>query len=172
MESPKVPPISIENAKILFRNFSGKEGKFNAKGLRNFCVLLEDDLAQKLIKDGWNVRWLEPNAKYEERRAYLQVKVRFDKFPPRIMLIKSKGKSRLDEENVHILDWAEFETVNLIISGYSWDVSGKTGIKAYLKRMYATLVEDEFEKLYENVPDSAQSALLDQDDDEELPFDL
>ena len=37
-----VEPISIENARILFRNFSGRETKFNREGNRNFCVLIED----------------------------------------------------------------------------------------------------------------------------------
>ena len=31
--------ITFEDRKILFRNFSGEEGKFNAKGRRNFCIV-------------------------------------------------------------------------------------------------------------------------------------
>ena len=50
--------LMIENAKIIFRNFAGKEGMYNAEGDRNFCVLLEDDLAEQLVKDGWNVKTL------------------------------------------------------------------------------------------------------------------
>ena len=42
--------LSIENAKIGFRNFSGRANTYNAEGQRNFCVFLEDDeLAEKLI---------------------------------------------------------------------------------------------------------------------------
>lgn len=151
--------IVIEHAKIGFRNFSGKEGKFNPAGRRNFCVFLESDLGKTLENDGWNVRWLEPRDESEDRQAYLQVAVSFNNIPPKIILITSNGKTQLDEEGVNILDWAEIENVDLIIRPYNWDVSGKNGIKAYVKSMYVTLVEDEFESKYFDVPDSAANCL-------------
>ena len=46
---PKTPRLLVEDAKIAFRNFSGKEGQFNAKGDRNFCLLLTDELAEDLV---------------------------------------------------------------------------------------------------------------------------
>ena len=50
--------ILIENARIVFRNFEGKEGPYNRAGDRNFCVLLDDDLAGQLLADGWNIKAL------------------------------------------------------------------------------------------------------------------
>ena len=156
--------IVIENARIGFRNFSGKEGKFNPAGRRNFCVFLDSDLARTLEGDGWNIRWLQPRDDEDEEQAYLQVAVSFDNIPPKMILVSSNGKSQLDEESISILDWAEIENVDLIIRPYNWDVNGKSGVKAYVKSMYVTLVEDEFEHKYMDVPDSAANTLANDGD--------
>ena len=152
--------IRIEGARIGFRNFSGEEGRFNPKGRRNFCVFLEEDIAKDMEKEGWNVKWLEPREEGDESQAYLQVKVVFGKIPPKIVLVTGRGKTRLDEDTVNILDWAEIQNVDLIIRPYNWEVNGSTGVSAYIKTMYVTLKEDEFESKYYDVPDSAASAMM------------
>ena len=152
--------IRIEGARIGFRNFSGEEGRFNPKGRRNFCVFLEEDIAKDMKKEGWNVKWLEPREEGDDPQAYLQVKVVFGKIPPKIVLVTGRGKTRLDEDTVNILDWAEIQNVDLIIRPYNWEVNGDTGVSAYIKTMYVTLREDEFETKYYDVPDSAASAIM------------
>ena len=147
--------IVIENARIGFRNFSGKEGRFNPAGRRNFCVFLETEIAKDLEQDGWNIRWLVPKDPDEPKQAYLQIAVSYLHFPPRIILVTSKGKTSLTEETINILDWAEIVNVDLIIRPYNWEVNSKTGTKAYAKSMYVTLAEDDFEGKYRDVPDTA-----------------
>ena len=151
--------IVIENARIGFKNFSGEEGRFNPKGKRNFCVFFDEENARKLEAEGWNIKWLSPKDEYESAQPYLQVAVHFGKVPPKITLITSHGKSLLDEDTVNILDWAEIKSVDLIIRPYNWEMNGKTGTKAYLKSIYVTLQEDEFESKYYDVPDSAMSSI-------------
>lgn len=158
MSNPRVNSvISIENARIGFRNFSGKEGQYNPAGRRNFCVFLESELGRTLEEDGWNVRYLRPKDDQEEDQAYLQVAVNYDNIPPRIVLITSRGKTILEEDTVSLLDWAEVKTIDLIIRPYNWVVqpgtkNEKSGVKAYLKSMYVEIVEDEFEKKWASVP--------------------
>jgi len=155
--------VVFENARIIFRNFSGKEGKFNNEGNRNFCLLLDEDIARDLQVEGWNIKWLEPREEGDKKQAYTQVRVSYPENgrPPKVTMISSRGNTKLTEETIDILDWAEIETIDLIVRPYQWEVRGATGIKGYLQTMFVTIREDELELKYANAPDSALSCIGD-----------
>lgn len=139
---------TIEDARIIFRNFSGKEGQYNRQGDRSFAVILTPDLAKALTRDGWNVRSLQAREEGDEETPYIQVSVNYKNRPPKVVMITSTARTHLSDDTIEVLDWADIQTVDLIIRGYDWDVNGKTGTKAYLQSMYITIEEDELERKY------------------------
>ena len=159
MAKSNMSNATLENVRIVFRNFSGAEGKFNRKGDRNFAVILDQEMAEQMIKDGWNIKYLQPRNEDEEPQAYIQVSVNYNGRPPRVVMISSRGRNNLNEDQVDILDWAEIKNVDCIIRPYEWEVNGRTGVKAYLQSIYVTIEEDELELKYNDVPDSAASSL-------------
>lgn len=151
---PREDLITIENARIAFRNFEGKAKQYNKEGDRNFCILLDQELAEHMREAGWNIKHLKPRDEdYEnELRPYIQVSVNYKGRPPRIVLISSKGRTPIDEDLVQMLDHVDVQMVDLTLRPYDWTVSGNTGRKAYLKTMFLTMAEDEIELKYAEDP--------------------
>lgn len=153
VQRKRLEPVTLQGRRLIFRNFAGAQGQYNAKGERTFNLVLEPDEAEAMSRDGWNVKQLKPRDPEEQPLYLLNVRVRYDKYPPRVVLITSKGKTPLPEDLIGILDTAEFDNIDLIVTPSFWDVNGKTGYKAYLKALYATLHEDELELKYMDTPD-------------------
>jgi hypothetical protein len=159
--------VRIDNARITFRNFEGLEKKFNPPGNRNFSIFLPDDVAKEMEAAGWSVKWLNS---YEDEapQAVIGVKLNFGNYPPNVVLVADGKMTRLDETNISVLDYAELEQVDVILRGYEWEVSGKTGVKAYLKTGYFVLVVDELAKKYSNEAGLAQESLDDNTEEEKF----
>jgi hypothetical protein len=148
--------VIMEGVRIIFRNFEGKEGPYNKQGERNFAVLLDDKIANMMAEDGWNVKWLKPREEAEEGeedQPYLPVSLRYDVFPPHVVLVTSRNRTVLNEDQVEVLDYSDIVNVDLIVRPHNWNVNGKTGIKAYVKTMFVTIEEDELVRKYAAMDD-------------------
>lgn len=151
--------ITIENAKLLYRNFAGAEKQYNRDGDRNFCVILPEDVAEMMARDGYNIKRRKPREDEDEAGAigdpYVQVKVSYKGRAPEIYMIGSKTRRRnlLDEGLVPMLDQVEVVECDLRFSPYNWTVRGDTGVTAYLRKMYITIYEDELDLKYADTPE-------------------
>lgn len=142
--------VTIEDARLIFRNFAGKEDKYTRAGDRNFCILLTQEAAIAMEEAGWNVKQLKARDEDEptETQPYIQVAVSYKNRPPRIILLTSQGRTPVDEDLVEMLDYAEIETVDVTLNPYQWAVNDNTGVKAYLKTMYMRIREDPLDIKY------------------------
>jgi hypothetical protein len=147
--------ITFEDAEILFRNFTGREEKFNAEGDRNFALLLPPDIGEAMLEDGWNVKHLKPREEGDVPQAYLQVALKYWKRdgqpvmrPPRVVMITSRGRTPLEEDMVSILDAVEIRKIDMTIRPSFWKTSTGEGVKAYLQTMYVTINEDPLDVKY------------------------
>jgi hypothetical protein len=163
--------IRLEGAQLIFKNFAGKQTDYNNAGNRNFGVLLDPELAESLIEDGWNIKHLKPREDDPDQfeQPWIPVKVKFEPYPPVCQLITSRGKLRLTEETIDQLDWSIIESCDLVIRPYNYPaIAGRpAGVSAYLKAMYVTVVEDDFAKKYADIPDLDAPVYADEYEDEE-----
>lgn len=141
--------LQIDDARIIFRNFSGEPSKYNREGDRNFAVVIPNsDLAERLSDDGWNVKINDPREEGDDPFIYLPVKVKFNDRGPNVYLISGGKRNKLDEETVDILDDIDIRSVSMDIRPYDWEVNGKTGRAAYLQSIEVVQEIDRFAARY------------------------
>ena len=142
--------LQIDDARIIFRNFSGAPSKFNREGDRNFAVIIpEQEIADALIAEGWNVKIKPPREDGDTPFMYLPVKIKFNDRGPRVYLKSGSNIIRLDEESVSCLDNVDIISVDLDIRPYDWNVNGMEGRTAYLQSIQVTQEVDRFYDQYE-----------------------
>ena len=166
MANKETGTILIENAKLIFRNFAGREREYNSEGDRNFSVVLEPELARKMLDEGWRVKQLKPREEGEEGDYHLKVTVNYKKGrPPRVMMITSRGGTDLGADEVEILDVADIKKADILINGWWSDMAGG-GFSGFLKSAFITLNEDELEMKYADVNSADATVGLSSEDEE------
>ena len=141
--------INIEGATIIWKNFSGERDKFNP-GKRGFSVVIDDAvMAKELKQEGWNVkeRLLQEGADPSEQEWTLPVKLNMNRYT-QVWLIVGNHKTLLNEDTVAQLDVVDIVNCDISIRPYEWEMSGRTGITAYVDSMYVTIRENKFAEKY------------------------
>lgn len=151
----RIPPLTIRNCKVFYKNFSGRPDKYHPRGgddNRTFCVEIADpEVAQAMTNDGWNVRMPRPSEDGEERYPYIQVKVNYrGDYPPNIYMVSGRRKTLLNADTVGNLDHVRFVNADVRISPYTYidRDSGEERLSAYVRDLYATVEVDELAEAY------------------------
>lgn len=141
--------IQIDDARIIYRNFSGVGSQFNREGDRNFAVIIEtEEQADALAAEGWNVKIKPPRIEGEGVFMFLPVKVKFSDFGPNVYLRSGRAMTKLDENSIGCLDNIDILGVDMDIRPYDWTVNGKDGRTAYLESIHVTQSIDRFAERY------------------------
>lgn len=139
---------TLRDFPITFKNFSGRETRYNRAGNRNFAIVLDDETADELLAQGWNIHVKE----YADggRRNTLPVSIGYsEKYQPIVVMVTPKGeyfkKTNLTEETVGELDAARVVRARVILNGRTWsNAQGNSGIKAWLDNGYFVIEKDVF----------------------------
>ena len=141
--------LQIDEARIIYRNFSGVGSKFNREGDRNFAVVIPtEELADRLTELGWNVKVKPPRDDDDTPFMYLPVKVKFNERGPAAYLRSGDNMIKLDEDSVSCLDDIDIVSVDMDLRPFDWDVNGKQGRTAYLQSICVTQQIDRFAAKY------------------------
>ncbi len=163
--------LIFDREKIIFKNFSGKEGPYNAQGERSFSVIIEDPMvAQKLADEGWNIRILKSRDEDAEPNHRLPIKVTqrsrdgkgFTRLPS-IFKHKNSTHVRLNENTVGDLDYDDIVETSFVVRGYQYE-PGK--ISAWLNSMDVVIADDPFADRYGRPGDG----FMNEPEPEDLPF--
>lgn len=113
----------------VWRHFDVSDGDYK------FTVFLPEDLYIAMADEGWYVKHKEKYAG-DQREFQIDVGFRFDKYPPNITMITDDGaRVPITEDNVAILQTADFERVDLVIRPYNWQKDSSSGVSAKLDSM-------------------------------------
>lgn len=155
----RVDDITIRGAsgaQVIFRNFAGEATAFNNPGDRNFCLVIDEELAERLEQIGFTIKRTKEREDYDSV-PYIKIKVGYtlkdgsdNNYPPKIFKIDSTGMKMLDKNNVKLLDGARMNKVELEFSARPYEdrKTGEIKYTAYLKSFYAEIEESALEREY------------------------
>ena len=153
--------LMLENMQITFRNFAGVATDYSPAGVRTFSVILDNlEQAQALEAMGWKVKYPKPREDGSESRyaATMPVSIKYHPrlAPPRIVMLTSRGQTKMGEEDIDILDFMNIKKVDMILRPFHWKLkTGGEGVKNMLSSIYITIQEDALELKYADVPEVA-----------------
>lgn len=178
MARERMSDVTVKGCKgqqLIFRNFEGVANRYNNPGDRNFCLIIDEELASELEAKGFTIKRTKGDGDYDPV-PYIKIKIGYTRkdgsdnpYPPKIFKIDSTGMKMLDKNNVKLLDGSRLNNVDLEFSASPYEDRDTGTIKysAYLKSLYAEIEESALEREY----NERFAGMDSQDPNGSLPFD-
>lgn len=162
--------LNVEQAGMIYKNFSGKPTKVNpAGGKRTFSLVLTKEYAERLDAQGWNIKVKEIRdqlqdgemtrtvswgdyinnyqTEFDHALIYTEIVVNENsEYPPRIYKVSEfngeKTMALVPPEQWFRMDESELMNVDIVIHPYTHgrSIANPDAKKGYLKSMYAMAV--------------------------------
>lgn len=135
--------LRVENAAVIFRNFSGAPTNFNPQGgKRTFSLCLNKEWADILKQDGWNVK--ERQIDDGEVIYHTEIVVNENsQYPPHLYLLSEfmgkKTLTLLQPDQYRKLDQDMIVNLDMEIHPFEHGRGTAGSKKGYLKNLWATL---------------------------------
>lgn len=146
--------ILFENARIKFKNLSGREVRnkgrvINEEGKRNFSLIINQEQADILRRMGVNVKTYIPEDPEREPEYSIKVNATYtDRSTTEIYMVTRKKKTLLSADSVGTLDSAEIANVDMIVRLWMYDP--ETMLQSvYVKSMYVKIKDDILSSRYQ-----------------------
>ena len=157
--------LQVNDAAIIFKNFTGRGDKYNREGDRNFSMVISggvlddgngrrnvtaEEMADALMNDvnqygvGWNVKIKAPREAGDEPFMHLPVKLSYKGRGPKVYLKSGANTIPLTEETIGMLDDIDIANVDLDIRPYDNVTGGAPHRTAYLQSIWVEQELDRF----------------------------
>ena len=145
--------VLIRDAKLRFKNFSGRGNDTNREGNRCFAVVIDNiDFYNELVARGWNLSTWEKGGMHPEPFSEMEdgsvclpftnVNLNFHgNFPPTVIeYTKENVRGRkVPEAEVGELDMSYLENVKLLLNPSHWKTASGEGTKGYVEELRCTI---------------------------------
>lgn len=150
--------LEFNDARIVYRNFSGAVGKFNVNGERTFSVVIgngtldgkelsSDEICDELEKDGWHIKRKPPVEDGEDPFNTLSIKVKFmEGRNPAIYIDDGEITKQIGEDVIGMIDDLNITSVDMDVRPYHWEMGSNSGTTAYLQSICVMFQPDRFAK--------------------------
>lgn len=142
--------LYIEDAEIMFRNFSGREqtsqstGRVvNNEGNRNVSVLIPEDIAEEMAEAGWNIKIRPPKDEGDEPSHYMKVNISYRYQEPDIRTYVNRVETHVHEDTIGLLDDASIVSADVCVSKPK-----EVGRNGYLQELRLVIEPRPFDEKY------------------------